>query len=757
MAGIWRGLAVLLAPWPALVLGVLALSLAQWAVAQASGAELVQRLAGDALMLVRVLPLWCVLTLPVLLLPVRARAGVQALLGTVFLLVLLALDLYFATAGVALGADVFAYSWQELRTTVSAAQVALPWPQALALVLAVLVLWGHVWRGLRSAVPEPANASPSPRHAGVLAACLLGSALLPTGVPGASARASNKLQFWLGDVLAAQPASPAQVAAAGDSAFPFEHAETTPDTLGPLLELDAKTPPHLVFLIVEGLGRSFSGPGAALGSFTPFLDELAGRSLYWDNFVAAQGRTFAVLPSVLGSLPFAPYGERAIAHDNLLSLLKGQGYRLRYFSGTNLAFDHQGDFLAQSGVQSFWSEPDYRAPAQKLSEWGYPDGDVLQALLAQGLPATPSLTVLQTMSMHTPFVVPRMAHYRAQVAARLDALGVPQAQRQAYVQQQDIYASILYTDEVLKGFFAQVAQRPEWRNTVFVITGDHRLPEIPMATRLERYHVPLIVYSPLLRAPRRIQALSSHFDIAPSVLAMLAHRYGWATPQRVHWMGTGLDVHPQWRNLHSLPLKQTKTELSDYISGEYYLAQDRVFSLQAGLKAEPDAQSEPSGLAQGLRAEFADLRAHVAQLAQADALVAVPHRSAQPYAEAGRTLQPERRARQMQGVVVGEARGQFDAQGRLSAQAVFSLQGQVDSPVFVPLLVLSDAQGQELAEASGPAMRLQAGQSQTVALSLSGKDLPQVPAGRYFLSMIVSHPDTGKPIGKGQYHVPVDR
>jgi phosphoglycerol transferase MdoB-like AlkP superfamily enzyme len=67
-------------------------------------------------------------------------------------------------------------------------------------------------------------------------------------------------------------------------------------------------PPNLVFIIVEGLGRNFSGPGARLGSFTPFLDELAGRSLYFENFLSGQGRTFGVLTTVFGSLPF---GETA--------------------------------------------------------------------------------------------------------------------------------------------------------------------------------------------------------------------------------------------------------------------------------------------------------------------------------------------------------------------------------------------------------------------------------------------------------------
>ncbi len=734
-----------LQPWLVLAPAVLVLGLVQGITAHAPWAVLGQRAIADALMLLRALPLWCLLLLPALALPARSQAVLQAVLGSLLLATVLALEVYFSVSGVPLGADLLAYTWDEVRTTVGGAQVPVPWPALAVLVLALAVLW---WSLLRQPQRQP---GPARLSTGVLGLCVVGSLALPARWPLAdgpgAAQASNKLAFLVGDVLAQSRTDSVKL----DSAYPFEHTETTPDTLGPLLAMDPQTPPHLVFVVVEGLGRNFSGPGARLGSFTPFLDSLAQRSLYWENFLATQGRTFAVLPSVLGSLPFGPYGAQPIAHDSLPSLLKAQGYRLRYFSGSDLAFDQQGALLQAMGVEQFWSAPDYQAPAQKLSEWGYPDGDLMDAVLAQPWPTAPSVTVVQTMSMHTPFVVPRMDHWRQQVQSRIQALGLSAAQREAAMRQQDIYASILYTDDALRGFVERLSRLPQWKNTVLLVTGDHRLPEIAMDTRIERYHVPLIVHSPLLREPRQIKALSSHADIAPALLAMLAKRYGWATPQRVHWMGQGLDVHPQWRNLHTVLLKQTKTELSDYISGEYYLAQDRLMSLQDALVAEPE--DNPAVL-QAMRQELATLRAGLARIPQQGALVAEAGRQHRvPYAEAGRSLEPAHRARRLEGVVVADAQGRFEG-GQLVVQGRFSQQGSQDSPVFVPLLVLSDAQGHELAEASGPATRLQAGQTQAVQLKLPPRDWP---AGTYYLSLIVSHPDTGRPIGKGQYHVAVTR
>jgi hypothetical protein len=741
---IWRWLGQVLWPWPALVLGVAALSFARWWQAQATWQDLVLILGGDALLVVRSVGWWCLLLLPLLALPVRWRWAVQGVLGSVYLLLLASLDVYFVVAGVPLGADLLAYSWDELSVTVSAAQVKVPAVFSVALGLGWLALWLSLWWMAARVQPVFSDRT----TALVLGACLSGGWVLPAAVPGAAGLTSNKLMFLVADVLASQAQNGAGFQATGP--YPFERTETTPDTLGPLLSLDAKTPPNLVLLVVEGLGRSFSGPGARLGSFTPFLDELASRSLYWENFLATQGRTFAVLPSVLGSLPYGPYGEQNIHNDNLLSLLKGQGYSLRYFSGSNLAFDHQGAFLSHSGVQTFWSERDFGAPERKLTEWGYPDGDLLQTVADKPLPTSPSVTVVQTMSMHTPFVVPQATKYRQQVEARLQALGVEEGLRASYRQQANIYASILYTDEAIKTFFASIANRPEWRNTVFLITGDHRLPEISMVTRLERYHVPLIVYSPMLRAPQRIKALSSHFDIAPALLAMLSQRYAMPTPQRVHWLGAGLDVHPQWRNVHALPLKQTKTELSDYVSGEFYLAQDQLFSLQDGLVASPE---ESPAMRQALQAELAQFKANLAPVMHQARLVA-ERQDSLPYAAAGRSLEAAGRVRQIEGVVVADTQGAFAPDGTLQAQAVFGQHGSNDSVVFVPLLVLTDPGGRELGEVSGPALSLKAGQHQQVSLSLKPNELP---SGTYYMSMVVSHPETGRPVGKGQYHVQVRR
>ncbi|RYE43158.1 MAG: LTA synthase family protein, partial [Sphingobacteriales bacterium] len=149
------------------------------------------------------------------------------------------------------------------------------------------------------------------------------------------------------------------------------------------------------------------------------------------------------------------------------------------------------------------------------------------------------------------------------------------------------YSSILYADDALRSFFDAYSKRPDYNNTIFLITGDHRMPEIPMSTKIDRYHVPLLIYSPLLKRTATFSSVSTHFDIAPSLMSYLKYNYAFAAPAYGNWIGNGLDTARNFRNIHAYPLIQTKTETIDFIMGEYHLNGNILYKLTEGLTEEP--------------------------------------------------------------------------------------------------------------------------------------------------------------------------
>jgi len=482
--------------------------------------------------------------------------------------------------------------------------------------------------------------------------------------------------------------------------------------LGPHLADDHRTPPNLVFVIVEGLGRSFSGPGADLGSFTPFLDELAGRSLYFENFLSGQGRTFAVLPTVFGSLPFGDEGFLALGsrmpeHATLLSILKGQGYRTRFFSGTDPAFDNEEAFLRRQGLDEIYGRKDLGAAYPRISEWGFDDSELVSFTLAheaQPIPQ-PFVDVVQTITMHDPYRFLGQERYTARFEERLNQLGFAEAQKGRYRSQRAIYASILYTDDALRRYFEKARAQPWFSHTIFIVTGDHRLPEIPIGEWIDRYHVPLIIHSAMLKEPQRIKAVSSQFDIAPTLLALLANRCGLRSPASVTWLGSGLDLEPGFRNRHEMALKQTKPTLDTFVQGQWALDRDSLYRLLDGLHAEP-AQDEKT-LAM-LRARFSALRAANAQFQRTGALMPAGA-SSRWIAYDGRTRGAPLPAPEQPGPALAIGDVQVPAQARedsLAIDIVLTNSGPVDSALTVPLAVLQTADGLELSESYGAALRV---------------------------------------------------
>ncbi|MGY5354121.1 LTA synthase family protein [Wenyingzhuangia sp. IMCC45467] len=376
--------------------------------------------------------------------------------------------------------------------------------------------------------------------------------------------------------------------------YPFLHANNSPDVLSTFFR-SSKQKPNIVILLVEGLGRAFTNKGAYLGNFTPCLDSLANQSLYWKNFLSQGGRTFAVLPSLMASLPFGDSGFLALGnnmpqHLSLFNILKKNGYTTSFYYGGESKFDNMKLFLQKNNVSinDYDSFPKnaVKLPASSASgfSWGYSDKALFKHFLnTNNSSEQPYLSVILTVATHSPFLVEEQEKYNQKFEERLNELNFDDKTKKTHRNYKAQYASILYADDAIKEFFNEYKKRPDFKNTIFLITGDHRLPEIPMATKIDRYHVPLLIYSPLLKRTEQFASISTHFDIAPSLLSYLTNSYDIKNPSIASWMGDGLDTIKSFRNIHSYPFIQTKTDINDFVMGNYHLNGESLFELNQNM------------------------------------------------------------------------------------------------------------------------------------------------------------------------------
>jgi cellulose synthase/poly-beta-1,6-N-acetylglucosamine synthase-like glycosyltransferase/phosphoglycerol transferase MdoB-like AlkP superfamily enzyme len=372
-----------------------------------------------------------------------------------------------------------------------------------------------------------------------------------------------------------------------NATFPFWRKEKTPDFLGPHFNKSPKTP-NLVFVVLEGFGHAYTSPKGYIGNFTPFLDSLSHKSLFWENNLSSAGRTFGALPSITGSLPFGKNGFLEIGKTpenfNLYNILKANGFETGFYYGGHVSFDRYREFLEYSKVDHIVDEPFFSSPYKKLpanngESWGYEDQAVFNKVLEmQKVQEKPYFNMLLTLSTHNPFLINNRTYYEKMYNQRMQSNQLSPEQKKWASGFKNQLVSVLNADDALKDFFQNYSKRPDYENTIFVITGDHSMPEITLESNIDRFHVPLMIYSPLLKEPKLFKKTTSHFDIAPSILAFYRNNYKIHTPSTVTWIGKGftpdLEVNKSY-----IPIMQSKDMMVDFVSGKYYLHNDKLFTL----------------------------------------------------------------------------------------------------------------------------------------------------------------------------------
>ena len=528
---------------------------------------------------------------------------------------------YFAAARVPLGADLLGYSLIEIRHTIGASGELNIFPFiTIFLYLAIMtrILLRHVYFKLKpwfmavltvlmlcSLLPIK-QLSPDPSQFDNEFSMFAANNKLSFFAQSVSTHylhqgSTNNKAFTFNTVVSSSEGNPFTYI---NPEYPFLHQETTPDVLGEYFNL-GKTPPNIVLVIVESLGRAYSGQDAYLGSFTPFLDSLMQKSLYWENCLSTSGRTFQVLPTTLASLPFGDHGfaeleDKMPDHISLISILKKQaGYSSSFVYGGEAEFDKMDAFLNRQGIDQIIDSRKFGSDYSKLPAsssgftWGFGDHEIFRRYL-EDLNAKsdePRMDVMLTVAMHSPFMLTNQEYYTRKFDERLDGLKLSEKTRsfdQQYVKE---LASVIYFDESIRYFFSEVSKTKEFANTIFIITGDHRMPEIPISTQIDRFHVPLVVYSPMLKKAQKFSSVITHFDITPSLIAMLNGAKYIKRPTVAAWIGHGLDNSVDFRSLHTYPLMRNKNEILDLLSTDQFLSNQTVYQIAPDLNIEPQENS----------------------------------------------------------------------------------------------------------------------------------------------------------------------
>ena len=376
--------------------------------------------------------------------------------------------------------------------------------------------------------------------------------------------------------------------------FPLLRKNGDKDVLGKYFELKPE-PPHIVIVILESMGRNVCGPNARFGSFTPFLDSLTGKSLYWENFLSNAERTYGAIPNVIGSLPFGDinfdYKNPPLQnHKTLISYLKDNDYFTSFYYGGWTNFQHMEDMLKASGIDFILNKFDKNATKilsdNKGSSWGYDDLSLFKQYLitldSSSHKNKKRLDILLTLSSHSPFMPPNEKHYISKF--RKIIKDFPKNKQNELEPYKKALAAILYVDDAVKYLVNEYKKRKDYDNTIFIFVADHNLHAFPDDNAIRRYHIPLIIFSPLLKKAEKFSAVSSHRDIAPSLLALLKNHYKDFNSDRfIHMLGTGLDDHKDFRSIKTICLFKGSVIKESLVDKEYFWSENITYKIKDNL------------------------------------------------------------------------------------------------------------------------------------------------------------------------------
>ncbi|NCI48310.1 LTA synthase family protein [Sediminibacterium roseum] len=377
------------------------------------------------------------------------------------------------------------------------------------------------------------------------------------------------------------------------TSYPLLHSNDEKDVLGGFFNFQ-QTPPNIVLLVVEGLSRDFSGDHAFAGSFTPFLDSLSHNSLTWDNFLSTAPGTFAAHPAIEGSLP---YGKRGFSvmnvmpeHLSLTKILKANGYHTKFLVGFNTDFDNMGGFIRLQGTDFTLTQypSKYKEMGIGKEGWsmGYPDDALYSRAfeVMDSLPKTPYFNIFHTGTTHMPYLFEQKPQYEKKFDEKLKTMNVSSSIKKTLRQTKEVLVTFMFSDDCLRKFFSDYRKRADYSNTIFLITGDHHIGSFPTINEMDDYHVPFMIYSPMLKRSQKFLSVNTHNNITPTILALLNDNFKLNNyPKEVHWLSGVIDTATAFRNKQSMPFMWWDREIGDYIYKEYFLSDNQLYRINPDL------------------------------------------------------------------------------------------------------------------------------------------------------------------------------
>jgi len=306
----------------------------------------------------------------------------------------------------------------------------------------------------------------------------------------------------------------------------------------PVSETDPIAPTGVILISIDTLRADRLGAYNPDSKLTPFLDELARRSVVFENtYVQLPGTLPSHMSIFTGLYPeehgvYPPAGRLADDTQTIAEVFEAANYRAAAFTDGGYV---DGAFGFSRGFETYFDKPE---PGPRQIEQTLSSGlEFLSALQ----PEERFFLFMHSYSVHDPYEPPDLWASSFGVLKRPDTAirptgpnlvqvnqGGPKPSDEALSYYKTSYdAGVSYMDSQLKVFFDGLEKLGLDKNTLIVITSDHgeEFMEHGRMTHEQIYQetlrVPLIFVHPELPPSRHLEIAES-IDIAPTILGLVS-------------------------------------------------------------------------------------------------------------------------------------------------------------------------------------------------------------------------------------------
>lgn len=281
---------------------------------------------------------------------------------------------------------------------------------------------------------------------------------------------------------------------------------------------------NVVVILMESFAGHSVGALGRPGNITPYFDNLAKEGLLFERFFSNgththQGMfaTMACFPNLPGFeyLMQTPEGSHKLS--GLPELLSARKFDDVYVYNGDFAWDNQSGFFSNQGMTTFVGRNDFVDPVFSDPTWGVSDQDMFNRGLEELKKREgkePFYALLQTLSNHTPYALPTPLPVE------------PVTDRGSL---NEHLTAMRYSDWALGQFFEKARKEPYFKETLFVIVGDHGFGNEQQISEMDlgRFNVPLLLIGPGIQEKfgTRTDTVGTQVDIVPTIMGRLGGEF----------------------------------------------------------------------------------------------------------------------------------------------------------------------------------------------------------------------------------------